>query len=209
MKQIKISSISSTNFLEKVFYLWRICDKINGMKIVQKYEKHFTASVFIFHRFDNVWKVVLVHHRKFERWMIPGGHVECMENPVEAVLREAKEETGLVPRLFSFMHRACDETESQWILPPEYFFEQKIPQHGNDNAHYHVDCIYVSFVDAVDLSHNRRESHGIRWFSEKEIREDTTVFSSTQKMALTFFEKLKNKKVEDIATYIHNKKVCQ
>src|SRR3989344_1630221 len=51
----------------------------------------FTASAFIVHG-D---KVVLHKHKKLGMWLQPGGHIELHEDPVEAVLREAKEETGL------------------------------------------------------------------------------------------------------------------
>ena len=67
--------------------------------------KQYTSSVFIFRKNDEEWKMLLVHHKKFDRWMIPGGHVEETENPVEAALREVQEETAFTVRLVSFIHQ--------------------------------------------------------------------------------------------------------
>lgn len=40
-------------------------------------------------------KVLLVHHKKFDKWTPPGGHLEENETPDEAVIREWREELGL------------------------------------------------------------------------------------------------------------------
>lgn len=166
--------------------------------------KHYTSSIFIFHKFETGWKLLFVHHKKFDRWMIPGGHVESNENPIEAVKREAYEETSIRPKLISFLHRKFEETDSTWLLPPEYFFEQRIPERKGEEEHFHLDCAYVSLSQDDGIKHQERESNGIKWFSEDEIREETSMFVSTQKIALIFFQKLKQGKLEDIVTYIEN-----
>ena len=52
----------------------------------------YTAEVFIVHG-D---KVLLKRHRKYGSiWLSVGGHIEAGEDPVEAALREVKEEVGL------------------------------------------------------------------------------------------------------------------
>src|SRR5262249_3633492 len=51
----------------------------------------FTVCVFVVQ--DS--KVLLIHHRKLDKWLPLGGHVELDEDPEQAALREAKEESGL------------------------------------------------------------------------------------------------------------------
>jgi 8-oxo-dGTP pyrophosphatase MutT (NUDIX family) len=56
---------------------------------------HITATALVFHPDRN--RVLLIHHHRLQRWLLPGGHVE----PDDATLagtarREAMEETGIV-----------------------------------------------------------------------------------------------------------------
>ena len=155
-------------------------------------KKHCTASIFIFHKSSTKqkWELLLVHHKKFDRWMIAGGHVEQNENPVEAVLREANEETSAMPRLVCFLHSSLEDTYLTWLLPPEYFFEYRIPAQADEDEHSHIDCVYIGLVDSKKISHRVEEFNAIQWFSEKEVAESTTMFPETQRTALDLFRKL-------------------
>ncbi|HET7435348.1 MAG TPA: NUDIX domain-containing protein [Thermoanaerobaculia bacterium] len=53
---------------------------------------HFTAGCFIL---DDANRLLLHHHRRLDRWLQMGGHVEAGEWPEEAALREGREESGL------------------------------------------------------------------------------------------------------------------
>jgi len=46
--------------------------------------------------FDENNRVLLAKHADTKRWVAPGGSIEPNENPVDAVIREALEETGLI-----------------------------------------------------------------------------------------------------------------
>lgn len=54
---------------------------------------HVTASAIVL----GSRGVVLHHHRRLERWLQPGGHIDSGEEPAEAARRETVEETGLRP----------------------------------------------------------------------------------------------------------------
>lgn len=45
--------------------------------------------------FDEQGRVLLCHRRDMDVWNLPGGGVESGELPIEAVIREVQEETGL------------------------------------------------------------------------------------------------------------------
>ncbi|HEX8182669.1 MAG TPA: NUDIX domain-containing protein [Candidatus Saccharimonadales bacterium] len=152
--------------------------------------KHYTASMFVMNKSSKGWKILFVHHKKFDRWMIPGGHVEDYENPVEAVLRETFEETQTTPKLISFINREVPGTDSTWLLPPEFFFEQLIPARKDEAEHYHLDCCYVGVVDDDSIMHRVEESNDIGWFNLQEIRDNTSMFLSTQTLAINLLEKL-------------------
>lgn len=54
---------------------------------------HLTSSAWVLdHRRE---QAVLVYHRRLNRWIQPGGHIEPFETPVEGALREAEEESGI------------------------------------------------------------------------------------------------------------------
>ena len=52
-------------------------------------KRHFTASGYVV--FES--KILLHWHKKVKAYLPPGGHIEENEDPVQAVLREIKEET--------------------------------------------------------------------------------------------------------------------
>ena len=54
---------------------------------------HITGSCFIVDPASG--RVLLHHHRRLDRWLQMGGHVEPGESAIEAALREGREESGL------------------------------------------------------------------------------------------------------------------
>ena len=78
-------------------------------------------------------RVLLLHHRKLDRWLQPGGHAEPGEADGEEVaLREAREETGIAAlRLHPDAPRPLDVDV------------HAIPARGSEPAHLHLDLRYV------------------------------------------------------------------
>jgi 8-oxo-dGTP pyrophosphatase MutT (NUDIX family) len=52
------------------------------------YTIDFTVAIFVVHQH----RVLLIRHRKLDKWLPLGGHVELDEYPDQAALREAREE---------------------------------------------------------------------------------------------------------------------
>ncbi|MFE3871267.1 NUDIX hydrolase [Flavobacterium sp. ZS1P70] len=125
--------------------------------------KQFTTSIFIINKFEKDLKILLIHHKKFNRWMVPGGHIEPFENQIEGAIREVKEETGLNIKLFSFLHKEQKVDDSEWILPPEYFYQQSIPASDKEIAHCHLDFAYLSFTKETEFIFNSKETKDIMW----------------------------------------------
>lgn len=138
-------------------------------KVAALGEKHFTASAFILSK-NSPKKVVLVHHKKHGVWLQPGGHVEPFENPVEAAVREVKEETGID---ISFLFRQIQPIDHFGkVLPvPAFFLEETIPAHKDEPEHFHLDLFYTVEVPFQEVSLQAEESHEVGWFTLKEALE--------------------------------------
>jgi 8-oxo-dGTP pyrophosphatase MutT (NUDIX family) len=116
-------------------------------------EGHFTASALVLARSGGA--VLLLHHRKLERWLQPGGHGEAGENSGEAVaLREAREETGILDlQLHPRARRPLDVDI------------HAIPARPGEPAHSHLDLRYLVLApDGAEVTRQEDESNDLRWF---------------------------------------------
>lgn len=140
------------------------------MRNILKGEKHFTASVWILTK-SIPKKVLLVHHKKYDKWIQPGGHIERFENPIDAAIREVKEETGLD---IGFLKESIDSTPNgvtNFLKIPDFLLEQRIPSREAQPEHFHLDLQYVVQIEEKVLKYNISESKAIGWFTKHEAME--------------------------------------
>jgi 8-oxo-dGTP pyrophosphatase MutT (NUDIX family) len=134
---------------------------------VKKPTKYHTVGAFIFTDAEPV-KVLLVHHKQLDVWLQPGGSQELHENPIEAVAREVREETGLDISSFLGVIHPIDATVG--MLPrPKYLLEEYLAARGKRPEHYCLDQIYVVRIPEQVVTNNKRESHDTRWFAREEL----------------------------------------
>ena len=80
-------------------------------------------------------KVAMVHSLKYDYYKFPGGGIEAGENPVEAMIRETREEAGLTVILDSVK---------------EYGLVHRIQKSDSDPAECFVQDNYYYLCDALD-----------------------------------------------------------
>ena len=138
-------------------------------------EGHLTASAWVLDRTQT--QVVMLHHRKLNRWLQPGGHIDDTDASWRAAaMRELTEETGL----------------TQFVAQPDDadLFDvdvHAIPAHKDEPAHLHYDLRFLFIADVhVDderaFSVNADESHDCRWFPLTELANDTSLGPETHRM---------------------------
>ena len=98
--------------------------------------RHFTATGFVVH----AGRVLLHWHPKVGAWLPPGGHVEPNEDPVQAVVREVREETGVEAEVVNLAQPLALDYPHQ-VEPPVTIMVEDIND-PVDGFHHHIDMIY-------------------------------------------------------------------
>ena len=129
--------------------------------------RHFTATGFVV----NGDATLLHWHHRVQAWLPPGGHVEPDEDPVQAVLREVKEETGLDVELVPTQHvpeiSNLDQVPAPRTILVEDVYDQKV------GAHQHIDMIYFCRVSGP----RPPAPEGWVWFTRKDLAEKRAMAS--------------------------------
>ncbi len=131
--------------------------------------KHQTASVLMIST-GVPKKVLLLHHRKLDRWMYPGGHQEPNENGYETAIREAIEETGI--DISDLLPRPQTIDEHSLFLPmPKYILEEHIsPAPASQPDHYHIDSVYAVHVPEQPVRLEAEGAYEAKWFTLEETK---------------------------------------
>ena len=126
-------------------------------------KREFCASVFVVNPINH--KLLLCHHKNFNRWVQPGGHIEKNEVPEETALRETYEETGVRIKLIGERFPRVED----YIRPLE------IQKNRGKDGGLHVDITYVGIPLSQDLVIEDEEIDRCEWFSYEELN-DIDVF---------------------------------
>lgn len=128
---------------------------------------HFTGSAFIIN--IDCEKVLLLHHRKLDKWLQPGGHADGDENIARVAEREAWEETGL---------------KNIRLLQPTIFDLDihTIPARKNEPEHLHYDIRFLFVADSSEPLLLNSESKALAWLPLEEVAEQSGQNSSICRM---------------------------
>lgn len=125
---------------------------------------HITGSAWVLSH-DHT-QCLLLHHRKLNRWLQPGGHADGDNDVAAVALREAQEESGL-------KQLELQQTDGQLVpldldvhvIPARYAADGQLVE----DAHEHHDVRFLLIAAAGQSLSLSDESHDLRWFSRQEV----------------------------------------
>jgi 8-oxo-dGTP pyrophosphatase MutT (NUDIX family) len=132
------------------------------LEFVQTHPDCFERTLAVGHVTGSAWitdpartRVLLLHHRKLDRWFQPGGHADGDPDVRAVALREATEETGLAVTLAQEMIFDVDI--------------HRIPANVREAAHDHYDVRFWFTADpTVPLAVNS-EAQALAWVPLEEV----------------------------------------
>lgn len=154
--------------------------------------RQFTATAYIIES----ERVLMIYHRKLQKWLPPGGHIDENELPYEAAIREALEETGVEIEILSDEHIWVNRWNASSIPRPFLSLLEEIPEYKDQPAHQHIDFIFAARpVGGAEIV-NHQETGGLKWFTLHEVEnleEDVEIFAETKQVIATVFKRFKEK----------------
>ena len=142
---------------------------------------HITGSAWIVS--PDRQQTLLIHHRKLDRWLQPGGHADGDPDVAAVALREAQEETGLSSlRLIT----PVGSPEKIGASPPIFDVDiHTIPAHNEVPEHLHYDIRFLLEADPHEPLSTSAEVNSIRWFLLKMVKnyaDSPSIFRLMQKI---------------------------
>ncbi|MFH0898004.1 MAG: NUDIX domain-containing protein [bacterium] len=132
-------------------------------------QKFFCVTIYVM---DDQERFLMLHNRKLNRWVAPGGKVDRDETPDEAAVRECFEETGVNIDLVG----EKTPVEGGLVCPYGIQLNTIVP-----NVRDHVDLIYLGHPqENQTIKRSDREASDIGWFTLEEVLKLDTYPSTIQ-----------------------------
>lgn len=114
---------------------------------------HLTGSAIVVDHDRS--RFLLLHHRKLDRWLQPGGHADGDGDLGGVALREAVEETGI--------------DDLRLVTPALDVDVHPIPARGDEPAHLHLDLRFLVLGGPGADPVGNHESRAVRWVELAEL----------------------------------------
>lgn len=122
---------------------------------------------------ENEGQYLMLHRVKKEqdvnrdKWIGVGGHFEAGESPEECLLREVKEETGLILTRWKFRGIVTFTYQSQQDVLPDWDKNGKLVQGGAVQADMEYMCLYTADAYEGDLTECNEGT--LEWVKKEDV----------------------------------------
>ena len=109
-------------------------------------------------------QLLLIHHKKLDKWLPPGGHIDQDETPDHALKREFKEEVNLD---IEFISKKLNVPFNKVLATPFYVEVHNVGDH--DHCCFFYLC---RLKENQNISIRPQEIKEFKWFKEQELNQD-------------------------------------
>lgn len=142
-----------TRFLDEAGYIRR------AVGFVEQHEEIFFRELEHAHVTGSAWvvspdreRVLMLHHRKLDKWYQPGGHADGDTDVRRVAMRETAEETGVNPEHVRLLDEAVFDVDIHTI-----------PHSHEAPRHEHIDIRFLVEIDDSLPLPGSDESHDVTW----------------------------------------------
>lgn len=135
---------------------------LKTIAFVEAHPACFDRSLSVGHVTASAWvvscdrdRVLLMHHRKLNRWFQPGGHCDGDPDVLTVALKEVWEETGM---------EAIPLGSSIFDIDVH-----SIPANRREPGHYHYDIRFLLEADPDQKMEHNTEAREVRWVPLGEV----------------------------------------
>ncbi|WP_373511913.1 NUDIX hydrolase [Persicitalea sp.] len=135
---------------------------LRTIEFVETHPDCFERTLMIGHITASAWvvspdrsRVLLMHHRKLNRWFQPGGHCDGDPDVLRVAMRETEEETGVKPHPIEKTIFDIDV--------------HSIPSRPSEPSHYHYDIRFLLGANPEAEPVRNAESKEVRWVPIDEV----------------------------------------
>ena len=135
---------------------------LRTIEFVETYPDCFERSLRVGHVTASGWvvspdrsQVLLMHHRKLDRWFQPGGHCDGDSDVLRVAMKEAEEETGAIVRPVA---RSIFDVDVH-----------SIPARPGEPTHFHYDIRFLLEADPLAEIARNAEAKEVRWVPMEEV----------------------------------------
>lgn len=135
------------------------------LKFVTQNKDCFKRELVIGHITGSAWivnpartKTLMLHHRKLNRWLQPGGHSDGDPDTLAVALREASEESGIDLRHIKPVYDTIFDVDIHTI-----------PTNKKEIEHDHFDVRFLLEIDDQLPLISNEESNEVKWLALDEV----------------------------------------
>ena len=138
---------------------------VRSFRFVQQHEDCFDRNLMHGHVTGSAWvlnpsktHVLMLHHRKLNLWLQPGGHADKDSDMERVVLKETSEESGIALEDITLVSNQIFDIDIHTVFESEF-----------DTRHEHFDIRFlVEIDDQIEIPGND-ESHQIGWVPLEQV----------------------------------------